>query len=299
MKQDIFDKLKYIDIKSGVPMSAYTSFKIGGPAYALVEPQTPSMLLKAIAAADECGLEYEIIGNGTNLLVSDAGINALVIRVCGTMANISRNGDVFCVGAGALMSAFAKNTVEQGYMGLEWAAGIPGTVGGAVAMNAGAYGGEIKHTLCAVDLIKDGRLVQVIPVENDMGYRYSVFAAPSSIVVAAYFKLANDDGNAKERMDEFTRRRREKQPLQYPSAGSVFKRPDGYFAGALIEQAGLKGANVGDAQVSEVHAGFIINRGKATCDDVIKLITLVQQRVLAQSGVKLEPEVKLIGDFAT
>lgn len=180
-------------------------------------------------------------------------------------------------------------------MGLEWAAGIPGTVGGAVAMNAGAYGGEIKQVLTKVEYIEDGAVCSVEPEDSDLGYRFSRFAAPERIVLSAEFSLSPDDGMTKERMKDYSERRRAKQPLTYPSAGSTFKRPAGYYAGALIEQADLKGVSVGGAKVSTLHAGFIINKGGATSEDVKRLIELVQERVYENSGVTLETEVKFIG----
>ncbi|MBQ9833559.1 MAG: UDP-N-acetylmuramate dehydrogenase, partial [Clostridia bacterium] len=189
----------------------------------------------------------------------------------------------------------AKDTINRGFMGLEWAGGIPGRLGGAIAMNAGAYGYEIKPLLVSVEYIENGVLCSKVPEDDDMGYRKSFFAAPERIVVSAQLKLTPDDGEAKHRMIEMNNKRKNSQPLSFPSAGSVFKRPEGYFAGKLIQDAQLKGVSVGGAQVSEKHAGFIINTGNATCKDVIELIKLIQNKVFEQSGVMLEKEVRFIG----
>ena len=191
-------------------------------------------------------------------------------------------------GAGALLCTAAKAAVAEGLAGLEWAAGIPGTVGGAVAMNAGAYGGEIKQVLKSVTVVECGRIAKKIVHAGDLGYRSSVYAFPNAVVAGAA------DGEARRRMEEINMRRKEKQPLEYPSAGSTFKRPEGHFAGALIEQAGLKGTRIGGAEVSPKHAGFIVNCGGATCADVLNLIDLVRERVYKEFGVLLEPEIKII-----
>lgn len=282
-------------IETNAPMRDYTSFRIGGPADVLVTPKDEEAAVSAIAIAKELELPCAVIGNGSNLLVSDAGIEGVVVRIASEFSGITYDGNVLHVLGGTLMSVAAKDSVERGFMGLEWAAGIPGTLGGAVAMNAGAYGGEIKQTLTKVCCYVGGEVVEIIPKDEDMGYRRSCFAAPDMIVLWAEFTLLPDDGGARERMADFSKRRREKQPLSYPSAGSTFKRPEGYFAGALIEQAGLKGKRIGGAEVSELHAGFVINVGGATCRDVLDLIAYIQNEVYSHSGVQLETEVKFIG----
>ncbi len=288
-------ELEIYKIRTNAPMAEYTSFRIGGPAELLFMPEDREQLEIGMSKAEELGVPYMIIGNGSNLLVSDGGIDGLVIRIAGDFSGIEYSGNKLKARAGTLISAAAKDSVERGLMGLEWAAGIPGTVGGAVAMNAGAYGGEIKQVLTNVEYIEDGEVRSAEPGEGDLGYRFSRFTAPERIVLSAEFSLLPDDGVTRERMRDYAERRRTKQPLAYPSAGSTFKRPAGRYAGALIEQAGLKGASVGGAEVSTLHAGFIINKGGATCEDVKRLIELVQERVYESSGVALETEVKLIG----
>ena len=286
-------------VRQNVPMAQYTSFHTGGCARILIEPQSAEALQRALAAVREWEIPFEVIGNGTNLLVSDEGLDAAVFRIGDAMGALEQKAGVFYAEAGALLSVLAKRAVEQGFMGLEWAAGIPGSVGGAVAMNAGAYGGEIAAVIKSVTYldVTSGAIIQAEPQQGEFAYRYSAYRAPQRIVLSAEFSLAPDDGGAKARMAEYAAKRREKQPLAYPSAGSTFKRPQGNFAGALIEQAGLKGKRVGGAEVSTLHAGFLINAGGATSSDVYALMRLVQRTVFAQSGIWLEPEVRLLGHF--
>lgn len=278
-------------------MALYTSFRTGGPARLLLEASGREEIVFALNEAKQLGATCHVIGNGSNLLVSDRGLDALVIRVGERMGGLTREGSRFEAWAGMPLAVLAKSVLEAGLSGLEWAAGIPGTVGGAVAMNAGAYGGEIAQVLREVTAIEGGAVKRFPVRPDDMGYRKSAFRAPGCVVLSACFELSEDDGSAAERMREYNKARREKQPLQYPSAGSTFKRPEGHFAGQLIQEAGLKGVRVGGAQVSELHAGFVINSGGATSTDVYCLIRLVQQRVFEHSGVMLEPEVMLLGDF--
>ncbi len=281
-----------------VPLSAHTSFRIGGPAQILFEPGDGAALSLALRSAQEEGVAVTLIGNGSNLLVSDAGVEGLVVKLGPTFSGMElrEEGQVFAL-AGTLLSALANFAADHGLMGLEWAAGIPGSVGGALAMNAGAYGGEIKQVLREVEYFDalTGAFLCRAPSEGELGYRQSAFAWPLRVATAAAFRLAPDDGGMRARMREYSEKRRAKQPLSYPSAGSVFKRPQGHFAGALIEAAGLKGERVGGAAVSELHAGFIINTGNASSADVHALIELVRRRVLEHSGVLLEPEIKFIG----
>ena len=277
------------------PMKDYTSFRIGGPADLLFLPQNSDELILGLDTAKELGIPYVVMGNGSNMLISDKGIEGLVIRIGPDFSGIQYDGCTQKVLAGTLLCLAANDSLDKGFMGLEWATGIPGTIGGAVAMNAGAYGGEIKQLLTKVECYINGEIKQIIPAEEDMAYRYSRFTAPNTIVLSAEFSLLPDDGSAKEKARDYCESRRIKQPLNYPSAGSTFKRPTGHYAGALIEQAGLKGFKVGGAEVSTLHAGFVINTGGATCDDVCTLIKEVQDRVYDRFGVNLEPEVKIIG----
>ena len=294
-KNDIFKLLDGMGIKRGVSMKEYTSFKVGGDAFAMVEPRCAEDICYAQRAAAECGLDAVTVGNGTNLLVSDNGIDALVIRIGEKMSLIEIDGTCVRAGAGVLLGRLSKKTIAAGLMGLEWASGIPGTLGGAVAMNAGAYGGEIGGLVKCLRCVSDGELVEYTPCAGDFGYRTSTFRAPRHIVCEVELELLPDDGHAAERMNEYTTMRKQKQPLSYPSAGSVFKRPEGFFAGKLIEEAGLKGLSIGGAQVSELHAGFIINTGGATSEDVLSLIYIIQKRVFEMSGVMLETEIQYIG----
>ena len=298
MKQNlerIAQKLDGCKLIQNAPMKDYTSFRIGGPADLLFMPKNRDELILGLDTAKEMGIPYVVMGNGSNMLVSDKGIEGLVIRIGQDFSGIEYDGCVQKVLSGTLLCLAANDSLDKGFMGLEWGTGIPGTVGGAVAMNAGAYGGEIKQVLTKVECYIDGEIRHIVPVDEDMSYRFSRFAAPNTIVISAEFSLSPDDGSAKERAREYCESRRTKQPLNFPSAGSTFKRPLGHFAGALIEQAGLKGLKVGGAEVSTLHAGFVINTGGATCDDVCTLMKKVQNEVYDRFGVKLEPEVKIIG----
>ncbi|MCR5809173.1 MAG: UDP-N-acetylmuramate dehydrogenase [Clostridiales bacterium] len=271
-----------------------TTFKTGGKIALFAEPKTESEAVGLIHFAQNKGVPYFLIGNGSNLLIGDEGLDMLVIKLCGELCSYKLCGNTLVCGGGASLAAASKFSVACGFMGLEWAAGIPGTVGGAVAMNAGAYGGEIKQALRRLTVIENGELKTTDADISLMGYRLSPYAYPECIVLSAVFELSPDDGGAKARMDDYSARRREKQPVNYPSAGSTFKRPEGHFAGALIENAGLKGMSVGGARVSEKHAGFIINTGNATSGDVLELIRKVQDIVFEKYGVRLEPEVKIL-----
>ncbi len=300
MKELPFELKRMLDAlnaKENVPMAQYTSFKTGGNARILAEPDTAEHAAELMRLIEAEGIEHYVIGNGTNLLISDNGLDAIVVRIGEKMANVERSGRTIVAGAGASYAAMAKQSVQAGLMGLEWAAGIPGTVGGAVAMNAGAYGGETVDTLKTVTYAENGAIIKETVDKNAFGHRLSPYSAPERIVIEAEFELTEDDGGAYERMTDYNKRRREKQPISYPSAGCIFKRPEGYFAGALIDQAGLKGTRIGGAEVSTLHAGFIINASGATSRDVYELIRLVQQKVKEHSGVQLETEVKLLGEF--
>lgn len=285
-----------MNFKKNVPMRDYTTFKIGGECLAMVEPASAQEVMLALETAAECGIDTFIMGNGSNLLVSDRGINKLVIRIAERMSSVEISGNTVMAQAGALLSSVAKLSVSRGLMGLEWASGIPGSIGGSVAMNAGAYGGELSDCVKRVDFIKNGRFYSDAVEKGDFGYRKSLYASPDITVCGVGMELCPDNGGAAERMREYTAMRRAKQPLAYPSAGSTFKRPEGYYAGALIEGAGLKGFSVGGAEVSTLHAGFIINKGGATADDVKDLIFEIQKRVFEKYGVMLETEIKYVGE---
>ena len=275
------------------PMSAHTTFKIGGAADILITVNTIDELQTAVAACKASGIPMMILGNGSNLLVSDDGIEGAVIALDGAFKEITVDGDVITCGAGAKLSRLCTVALENELTGLEFAYGIPGSVGGAMFMNAGAYGGEMKDVALSVTAMSpDGEIREVPADELQLGYRTSVFKTNGDIILFSKYQLHNGEKEAiKSRMDDVMNRRKTKQPLEFPSAGSVFKRPEGAFAGTLIEQCGLKGKTVGGAQVSEKHAGFIINIGGATCDDVMDLVKIVQDTVKSETGYVLEREI--------
>ncbi len=280
------------------PMSRHTSFRIGGPADVFMVIETTDQLAAFLRLVREQDFPYMIIGNGSNLLVSDAGIRGFVVRLDGEFDTVEYLGDgLLRAGAGASLSNFCLNALEKELTGLEFAWGIPGSVGGAAFMNAGAYGGEMKDVVVECEYVtEEGFIDKLNNTQCGFEYRGSVFQHSDCIVTAVTVKLAKGDPEQiKATMDDILGRRKDKQPLDMPSAGSVFKRPVGHFAGGLIEQCGLKGYSVGGAQVSEKHAGFIVNKGGATCKDVLDLIKHIQQTVLAQTGVTLECEVRAIG----
>ena len=275
------------------PMSAHTTFKIGGAADILITVRTIDELQTAVNACKASDIPVMILGNGSNLLVSDNGIEGAVITLDGDFKEITVDGDTITSGAGAKLSRLCSVALENSLTGLEFAYGIPGSVGGAMYMNAGAYGGEMKDVALSVTaLTPDGEIREVPAEDLQLGYRTSVFKTNGDIILFSKYKLEQGDQAAiKAKMDDVMDRRKTKQPLEFPSAGSVFKRPEGAFAGTLIEQCGLKGKTVGGAQVSEKHAGFIINIGGATCDDVMGLVKLVQDTVKAETGYFLEREI--------
>lgn len=279
------------------PMSRHTSFRIGGNAKRAVEVTSCAELVALLDLAEKENYPYLLVGNGSNLLVSDAGVDALVI-LTGGMQKIERlGGEILYAEAGVSLAQLAVFAMKHSLTGLEFAHGIPGSLGGAVCMNAGAYGGEMCQVLTEVSAWIPGKGVCAMSLDElQLSYRHSFFSNHDGVVLSAKLKLREGEESAiRAEMEELIRRRKEKQPLNYPSAGSTFKRPEGHFAGALIEQCGLKGVSVGGAQVSEKHAGFVINTGNATCADVLGLIEKVRETVLAQKGVLLEPEVKIIG----
>ena len=279
------------------PMSRRTTFRLGGPADILFLPESPEQVVEAIEAAKMRSIPWLVIGNGSNLLVRDGGIRGLVICLGEGMAAIARTGSVITAWAGASMKRVSAYAQAAGLSGLEFAAGIPGTLGGGCAMNAGAYGGQLSDTLIDAEVYLDGRVQTLNRDEMQMGYRTTRPLREGGVVLSARFALHPGDPDAiLLKMRELNARRRDKQPLNYPSAGSTFKRPEGHFAGALIEQAGLKGRAVKGMQVSEKHAGFIVKTGEATAADALKLIEIVQSEVRKASGVKLEPEVRILGE---
>ena len=313
--KSVTEQLPQLSLLQDEPMKKHTTFRIGGPADYYAEPDM-SQISKLIEIAKACDMPVTVIGNGSNLLVGDKGIRGLVIGIGKGLPTIEvteavaqqsteqdltaqGNGHVITAGAGAILAAVAAKAAEASLSGLEFASGIPGSVGGAVVMNAGAYGGEIKDVLIdATVLTAEGELRTVTRDELDLSYRHSIVPEKGYIVLSARFMLTpKPQDEIKAYMAELRAKRVEKQPLEYPSAGSTFKRPEGYFAGKLIMDAGLRGYSVGDAQVSGKHCGFVVNKGEATAADVLTLIKDVQETVLKQFGVKLEPEVKMIGEF--
>ena len=281
------------------PLSRHTTFKIGGKADTYVKVTSASKLSAILRECRESDVDYMIIGNGSNLLASDDGYRGVVIRLDGDFRKIALVDEdtVYC-GAGATLAALCKFAQSSGLSGLEFAWGIPGTVGGAVFMNAGAYGGEMKDVVYSVNhLTPEGETGRTEKEDLAFGYRTSVYRTNKAIITGVTLKLKKDNpDDIRARMDDYLGRRSSKQPLQYPSAGSFFKRPAGHFAGKLIQDAGLRGARVGGAQVSEKHCGFVINRGGATPRDIIDLMHLVQNTVFDQTGILLEPEVRIIGE---
>ena len=302
MNQSFYDKLTSVIAKERVyvdePMSRQTTFRVGGPADFFVIPKAKEEVRDVIRICKEAGMLYYIIGNGSNLLVSDAGYRGVIVQIYKEMNEVKVEGDLVKAQAGALLSGIAAKALGAELSGFEFASGIPGTIGGACAMNAGAYGGEMKAVLESVTVLTgEGKIIELGRNELELGYRTSVIAKKGYIVLGVALKLECGDGEKiKTYMDELKEKRVTKQPLEYPSAGSTFKRPEGYFAGKLIEDAGLRGFQVGGAQVSEKHCGFVINRDHATAADIMELMRQVQIRVKENSGVDLEPEVKRLGD---
>lgn len=281
------------------PMARHTTMRVGGPAEILFSPAGEGELLFAVREAKRAGAPFRIIGNGSNLLVLDGGLPGLTIRLGEAFSKISVNGNQIRAQAGALLCRVAAAARDASLTGLEFASGIPGSAGGGMAMNAGAYGGQLSDVFegCRALDPETGIISALGPAEMALGYRESAALSRGLIVTEAAFRLTAGDRSAiQAKMDDLSARRREKQPLNLPSAGSTFKRPEGYFAGALIEQAGLKGLRVGGACVSEKHAGFVVNDRNATAKDVLDLIRLVQARVLEHSGVRLETEVRILGE---
>ena len=285
-------------LRRNVPMRDYTSFRIGGTADAVLFAQSEEQLVRAVRLCKEADERYLVVGNGSNLLVSDRGVRDLVIMIRDAFSQVSFSDETMTVGAGVRLTAAAQAAAGQSLSGLEFAYGIPGLVGGALAMNAGAYGGEMAQIVQSVRILEpDGEIHEFSNEQMEFGYRKSALKNGRIALSATLLLHRGEEEAIRARMAQYKSARQEKQPLSFPSAGSVFKRPEGHFAGALIENAGLKGVSVGGAQVSEKHAGFIVNTGTATCQDVLELIKLIQKRVLEQSGVQLETELRPVGDF--
>ena len=285
-----------MELRVNEPMSKHTTFRIGGPAALMALPKTAGEAKTAVKTARELGIEPFFLGNGSNLLVADEGYPGFIIKLTWDFDGIREVNRGLEAGSAVLLSRLSNALVGRGLTGLEFAGGIPGSVGGAVTMNAGAYGGEMAQVLESVTFLDEAGEVCTLPAsECGFGYRKSIFSQRKCLILRARFRLEQGDGYAiKARMDELTAKRREKQPIDLPSAGSMFKRPPGHFAAALIDQCGLKGLTVGGAQVSEKHAGFVVNRGGATCGDVLALVDQVKEEVLRQTGVELEMEVKVL-----
>ncbi|MCI8296940.1 MAG: UDP-N-acetylmuramate dehydrogenase [Lachnospiraceae bacterium] len=281
------------------PMSGHTTFRIGGPAKIFVTPEDRRELAAVLALCRKEGCPWTILGNGSNLLVSDSGFAGVVIQIGKGFDQIAIEGEQMAAGAGALLAQAARQACRAGLSGLEFATGIPGTIGGAVVMNAGAYGSEMKDILLSAQVLtEDGSQREVSAGELELGYRTSSILRNGWIVLGVRLRLQKGDPETiGQRVRELTAARKAKQPLEYPSAGSTFKRPEGFFAGKLIQDAGLKGFQIGGAQISEKHSGFVINRGGATASDVMELCRQVSEKVKAQSGVELEMEVKTLGEF--
>ncbi len=299
----IFDELSLRIDKSRMIVDAsmrnYTSFKAGGNAALLVEPGNAEELSYALKVLSEHKVKHRVIGNGSNLLVKDSGYPGVILRIGEAFRQMHINGNRMETEAGALLSAAARAACNASLTGFEFASGIPGTIGGAVFMNAGAYDGEISQIIESAEILsKDGARVYTLKKEKlELAYRSSVFQRTGDILLKAVFILEKGNRETIEaRIGELTARRNEKQPLSYPSAGSFFKRPHNHFAGKLIQDAGLSGLSVGGAQVSPLHAGFIINTGEATATDIIDLMEIIKAAVFEESGVLLEPEVRIIGD---
>lgn len=294
----LFDFLPAEKFKINEPMKEHSSFKIGGPADVMVFPEDIKDLQRIIRYCRHKGIAYFVFGLGSNILVRDKGIRGVVIKIGDRLKKLSIHDDMIYAEAGVELAELSRAAAEHALGGLEFAEGIPGSLGGAVVMNAGAYGGEMKDILKEVKAITpEGELLNFKPEEMKFTYRGSVFQEEELIIVSALMQLQR--GKAKDirnRMQEFAKRRREKQPLEYPSAGSTFRRPPGHFVGPMIEEMGLKGYKVGGAEVSRKHAGFIINSSDASAEEVLELIAIIQAKVKEQYGIELKTEIKVIGE---
>lgn len=286
-------------VKKDEPLKAHTTFKVGGPADLMVMPSSKEEIIKLIDLFQAEKIKYMILGNGSNVLASDAGYRGAVIKIGNAMSYVSVSENRITAGAGTILSAVSSEAAKGSLTGMEFASGIPGSIGGAVFMNAGAYGGEMSQVVTAVTaVLPDGSVKRFTKEEGfDFGYRHSIFCDNGAVIVEVELELeTGDQQEIYSYMKELTKKRVEKQPLSFPSAGSTFKRPEGHFAGKLIQDAGCKGLSVGGALVSPKHSGFIVNNGDATAKDIFDLIKLVQMRVKDEFGVDLETEVRIIGE---
>ena len=301
LEQLLAKRCPTLELRKNESMERNTSFHVGGPARLMALPRTKEEAKSALLAAAELGIEPFFLGNGTNLLVPDRGVERFLIKPAGKYGVDELNrlweaNGLLCAGAAVSLANLSGCALGRNLTGLEFAQGIPGSVGGGVTMNAGAYGGELAQVLDSVTVLDRQGQEHVIPAADcGLGYRRSIFSGGDYLIVEARFRLTHGDpADIEARMKELAAKRKEKQPLEYPSAGSTFKRPEGYFAAALIDQCGLKGLTVGGAQVSEKHAGFVINRGGATCADVLALVEQIKAVVKERTGVELELEVKIL-----
>lgn len=296
--KDIFSEFYTEDqIIIDADMKDYIYFKVGGYADILLTPNNPTQVIKTIKVCNDNKIPYYIFGNGSNILVRDGGIRGVVIKLS-NMDEITVDGEKVMASCGALLKDVSKKALENSLTGFEFACGIPGSIGGAVFMNAGAYDSEVKNVIESAQVItKEGNIISLSKEELDLGYRTSKVMKEGYIVLSAIFSLKKGDNQKiKSRIDELTERRESKQPLEFPSAGSTFKRPEGHFAGKLIQDSGLKGYSIGGAAVSVKHSGFVINKGNATAKDILDLIEHIQKEVKKQFGVDLHPEVRIIGE---
>ncbi|WP_408605916.1 UDP-N-acetylmuramate dehydrogenase [Defluviitalea phaphyphila] len=294
----MLEKLPKESIKIDEPMKNHTSFKIGGPADIFIVPKNIEHIKYAVKVCRENEIPFYILGNGSNLLVRDKGFRGVIIQIYKNMNNVKIEGEEVWAEAGILLSSLSKKIVEAKLTGFEFASGIPGTFGGAIYMNAGAYEGEIKQVLVSADVIDEyGNQMTLSNEELELGYRNSILQKKGYIALSGRLKLKKGDVNKiKEKIKYLTDKRVSKQPLDMPSAGSTFKRPKGYYAGKLIMDSGLRGYSIGGAKVSEKHCGFVVNTGNATAKDVINLIKHIQNTVKEKFGVFMEPEIRIIGE---
>lgn len=293
---EVIDKTK---VRFNEPMSKHTTIKIGGNADVLVLPEETSDIINVLKFAKENNIPVTVIGNGSKLLVRDKGIRGIVIKISSKFSGYEINGDTIVACAGMSMPRLSRIAMKEGLSGLEFACGIPGVLGGGILMNAGAYGGEISDVLVRTKYIDENLEVKTLEhSEHNFSYRYSYFKDHKScIILSAEFKLTKkNEEEIKETMDKNSSSRKEKQPLEYPSAGSTFKRPEGFYVGTMIQELGLKGYEIGGAEISTKHAGFIVNKGGAKAEDVIALMNFVREKVFEKYGVKLENEIEIIGE---
>ncbi len=301
-KREIYELLLQIigedEICMDEPMKLHTSFKIGGPADFFVVPKQVEHLKQVIGLCNRIELPYYIMGNGSNLLVTDKGYRGLIIQISKNLSQINVDGNVVYAEAGVLLSRLSKTIYEESLEGFEFASGIPGTLGGAIYMNAGAYGGEMKDVLKSVEVMNGvGEVFTIYKEDLELGYRSSVLHSKAYIAISAQLEFEKGDKTSiKNLMDDLALRRKTKQPIEMPSAGSTFKRPEGHFAGKLIMDSGLRGYSIGGAQVSEKHCGFVVNTGEANYEDVIALMNHIRGVVSEKYQVDLEPEVRILGE---